>query len=87
MASDRAGELTGINQKRLGKLVNFEFGAGASEFGGSFSACAGVILQKRIGLRVETGENLCLVYLNESFLQEADQAQICEDFLNCFSVR
>ena len=84
--SEQNGVLKSINQKQLGNLVNFKFGAGANEFGGDFSARSGVVLQKRIGQKVAKGEAICLVYFNQEFLQGADKALISKDFIECFEV-
>lgn len=80
------GHIKGVDQKKLGNLVNFKFGAGANEFGGSFTAKSGIILQKLLGDNVESGEVLAKLFINEQFVDKFDESSIIEEFLSCFEI-
>lgn len=78
------GRLSGIDQPKLGNLVNFSLGAGGNDYAGQFDCSTGVILRKRLGDRVDRNEAICDLYAGEQGL--SDTPSIVEDILSCFTI-
>ena len=78
-----SGKLVHIDQRRLGYLVNFTLGGGGNEYGEEFDAYAGIILHKRLGDDVRSGESLCTVYQGRA---ARVSEQIMNDIAECFEV-
>lgn len=85
VVSTASGKLSHIEQKQLGNLVNFGFGAGANDFGGEFSASSGIILKQQPGQAVKKGELLCVAYVDRDIGAE-QRASIQNELATCFNV-
>ena len=55
------GRLHSIDQVRLGHIVNFQLGSGATRYGGVQQPPCGIILHVRIGDKVSLGDVLCSI--------------------------
>lgn len=84
IVSKASGILRRIDQKKLGNIVNFHLGGGGNDFVGQFTANAGVILRKRLGDAIHTGETLCLMYQPQSDTNTG--LKITEELASCFEI-
>ncbi len=75
LVSDRSGYITSIDAMGVGKAA-FVLGAGRDKLGGSIDHSAGIILNKRIGERIEEGEALATLQANS-----LEQAQAGMEYL------
>jgi pyrimidine-nucleoside phosphorylase len=81
--SNKEGVLVKIDQKNLGYIVNFYFGAGGNVFSKEINNDCGFILRKRIGDHVQVSSELCWVFDNPQVMDDDLGMRIRE----CFYIR
>ncbi len=81
----RNGVITGINQRKLGEIVNWELRGGGNSYSVPLSTQGGILLKKRIGNTVKSGELLCHLYADRE-REEEELQKIEENIRDCFEL-
>ncbi len=80
IASKKTGYIENIFAEKIGRL-SVQLGAGREKKGDQIDKAAGLVLEKKVGDRIEVGEILAVLHFNKDSLQEG----IEEKLLACFS--
>lgn len=79
------GSLRYVDQKALGRLVNFELKTGLNEYIKTKNNGAGVILKVRLGDEVKKGQPICTIFANTEYLDK--NQEFIRDYIdNSFTV-
>ena len=79
IASNSTGFLTGVNARTVGR-ASMALGAGRETVESCIDPSVGILLNKKIGDRVEKGEPLCTVFYNQAAKFESVRQPLLEAF-------
>jgi len=79
IVSNSTGFVTGVNARTVGR-VSMALGAGRETVESRIDPSVGILLNKKIGDRVEKGEPLCAVFYNQPAKFEAVRQPLVEAF-------
>jgi len=66
----KQGVLKKLNQDGFGSFINFELATGVNPYLDNTQNGAGLVLRKRLNDIVQFGDELCIVYAKESYLEK-----------------